>query len=140
MLSAAANGQFFLVCENVANHLTAYETQTGKRLWRLDGGFQSATVSRDGVIYALTSAGTIYGDEAVVINQRGEIERKAKVGGFDLVVDDERKVFVDGGCKHQKMRPGVERFVGRDPAPLVRGLRGPESGWQHLGGRTGTPQ
>ena len=102
MLSAAQDGRFFLVCENVANHLTAYETQTGARRWRLDGGFQSATVSRDGLIYALTSAGTIYGDQALVINERGDIQRKAKVGGFDLVVDDERKVLWTVGANVKK--------------------------------------
>jgi len=101
-LSATRDGRTFLVCENVGNHLTAYNTQTGERRWRLDGRFQSATVSSDGSVYALSSAGTIYGDEALVINERGGIERKAKIGGFDLVVDDERKVLWTVGANIKK--------------------------------------
>jgi hypothetical protein len=94
-LSTDENGRLFLVCENVGKHLNAYNTQTGERIWRLDNGstFQSATVSRSGAIYALTSTGTIYGAEVLVINERGDIEKTAPVGGFDLVVDDERKAL-----------------------------------------------
>ena len=102
MLSIAENGQCFVVCENVGNHLIAYQPQTGQRLWRLDGNFQAATVARNGSIYALTSSGTIYGDEVVLINPRGELEKKAKVGGFDLVVDEERRVFWTVGSNIKK--------------------------------------
>jgi len=101
-LSASGNDQFFLVCEDVAHHLTAYQTQTGERLWHLDGYFQSAFVSRRGLVYALTSAGTIYGDKAVVINALGAIERKGEVSGFDLVVDEDRQVLWTVGANIKK--------------------------------------
>jgi len=101
-LSAAGNGQFFLVCEDAGHRLSAYKTQTGEKLWRLDGNFQSAFVSRLGLVYALTSTGTIYGDKAVVINGLGAIERKAEVSGFDLVVDDDRQVLWTVGANIKK--------------------------------------
>jgi len=77
----------------VANHITAYETTTATPLWRLDANIHSATVSRNGLVYALTSTGTIYGDETVVINTNGEIKVRAKIGGFDLVLDEQRNVL-----------------------------------------------
>ena len=92
-LSAAKDGRFLLVCENVGNHLSAYRRETGERLWRLDGEFLSATVASNGMMFALTSAGTIYGDQVLRINDQGTIEKRTKVGGFDLVVDADRKAL-----------------------------------------------
>jgi DNA-binding beta-propeller fold protein YncE len=99
LFSAAPNGQFFVACENVPNHITAYETRTGRQLWRVegamrsDGSMHSATVSSDGRVYALTSSGKIYGDETIIINTNGQITTRAKIGGFDLVLDQQRKVL-----------------------------------------------
>src|SRR5436190_22675381 len=62
-LSVAKDSRFFTVCENVGHNLTAYQLNTGERLWSLDGEFTSATVSENGVIYALTSSGTILGKQ-----------------------------------------------------------------------------
>lgn len=92
-LSASPDGRFFLVCENVADELTAYDTQTGRRLWSVDGKFDSATVAPDGTIYALINAGTIYGDQIAVLSQQGEILKQAKVGGLDIALDAERKAL-----------------------------------------------
>jgi hypothetical protein len=100
-LSSAPNGEFFVACENVAHHITACGTQTARRLWRLDGVFNTATVSRDGLVYALTSA-DIYGDEAIVINTNGVIKTRAKIGGFDLVLDEQRKALWTVGAKIKK--------------------------------------
>jgi hypothetical protein len=69
-LSVSRDGRFFTVCENVANKLTAYQLDTGERLWSLHGEFTTATVSQSGVIYALTSAGTIYG-KGNILRSRG---------------------------------------------------------------------
>ena len=92
-LSVAKDGRFFTVCENVAQKLTAHQLDTGKRLWSLDGAFNSATISQNGTVYALTSSGTIYGKDILLIDQNGRIVRQAPVGGFDLALDDERKVL-----------------------------------------------
>ena len=102
MLTTSTDGKMFLVCENVANHLTAYNTQTGARLWRLDGEFTSATVAPDGTTYAVISSGTIYGDQLVVIDQKGEITNKAKLGGQDVVLDPERRVLWSVGSDIKK--------------------------------------
>jgi DNA-binding beta-propeller fold protein YncE len=101
-LSAAANGEFFVACENVANHITAYDTKTARPLWRLDANIHSATVSRDGLVYALTSTGTIYGDETIVINTNGQIKARARIGGFDLILDEQRKVLWTVSSKIKK--------------------------------------
>ena len=94
-LSVASDGRFFVVCENVGQKLTAYGLKTGERLWSLegDGEFTSATMSQNGMIYALTSAGTIYGKDTLVIDQQGRIAKQATIGGFDLVVDTDRNAL-----------------------------------------------
>lgn len=101
-LSAAANGEFFVACENVANHITAYETKTARPLWQLGANIHGAIVSRDGLVYAATSTGTIDGDETVVINTNGQIKARAKIGGFDLVLDEQRKVLWTVSSKIKK--------------------------------------
>ncbi len=89
-LSVAKDARFFTVCENVGDRLTAYQLNSGERLWSLNGGFHSAAVSPNGTIYALTSQGTIYGDKTLLIDRGGRVVREASVGGFDLAVDAER--------------------------------------------------
>ncbi len=64
--------------------------KTGKRVWSLDGGFDAATSSSNGLIYALTSSGTIYGDKVFVIDAGGQVLQQAKLGPFDLTLDGER--------------------------------------------------
>src|SRR5262249_54530758 len=50
----------------------------------------------------LTSSGTIYGDQLLLIDQQGRTIRQALVGGFDLAVDDKRNVLWLGGKKIKK--------------------------------------
>jgi hypothetical protein len=92
-LSVAKDGGFFTVCESVGQKLSAYQLKTAERLWSLNGQFNSAAVSQNAVIYALTSSGTIYGDQLLVIDQEGRTLRQAPVGGFDLAIDEERNVL-----------------------------------------------
>jgi len=98
-LSVGMDGRVLTVCENVGNQLTAYQLNTGERLWRLKGGsvsaseFTSATVSPNGVVYALASDGTIYGNQTLAIDEAGRVIRQAPVGGFDLALDAERRVL-----------------------------------------------
>jgi len=100
-LSVAEDGRFFTVCENVGNKLTAYQLKTGEQLWSLKGGFTCATMSQNGMVYALTSPGPIYGEQTLVIDG-GRIARQASVGGFDLAVDANRNVLWLVGNKIKK--------------------------------------
>lgn len=92
-LSVSHDGRFFVVCENVGKRLTAYETQTGKRLWSVDGEFTSATVAQNGAVYAIISDGTIYGKRTVVIDDRGGISKGADTAGFDIALDEKRQTL-----------------------------------------------
>jgi hypothetical protein len=92
-LSVAKDGLSFTVCENVSKKLTAYQLNTGERLWSLNGDFTSATVLQNGTTYALTSDGTIYGKEVLLIDRAGKIARQAAAGGFDLVSDENRNAL-----------------------------------------------
>ncbi len=87
-LSASDDGRFFLVSENVGHRLTASRQDTGTLLWRIDGQFEATSISQHGVIYALLSSGTIYGDKAMIIDGAGVIQKQSGIGGFDLVIDD----------------------------------------------------
>jgi hypothetical protein len=72
--------------------MTAYQVNSGGRLWSLKGEFTSATMAQNGMVYALTG-GTIYGEQTQVIDQEGRVVRQASVGGFDLAVDADRNVL-----------------------------------------------
>ena len=89
-LSVSHDGRFFVVCEIVGKHLKAYETQTGKELWSVDGEFTAATVARDGRVFAVQSAGTIYGEKTFIIDPNGRISASADVAGFDMALDEPR--------------------------------------------------
>jgi hypothetical protein len=115
-LSIAPDRRFFVVCENVANKITAFEIDTGKSLWSLDGDYTSATVASNGLVYALLSAGTIYGDKLLVIDQ-GRIVREAKVGGFDVVLDNERNALWLTGADIKKCDLDLTVLRQLDPIP-----------------------
>lgn len=91
-VSMAANGEFFLVSESVGRHLNAYETQTGKLLWSVDGEFTATTAGRNGVVYGVISTGQIYGAQTVLIeNQR--ITKASTNAGFDMALDTNQKAL-----------------------------------------------
>jgi len=92
-LSVSADGRFIVACEEVGRHLTAYATQTGKQLWQIDGQFNSATTTSNGMVYALTSTGTIYGDRSLLIDQSGRIVQNGSAAGFDVALDARRGVL-----------------------------------------------
>jgi hypothetical protein len=86
-VSISDDGRFFVVCENVADKITAYDLSTGNEMWSLPGKFRSAATTR-GVTYALTSDVTIYGDAITAIDSRGNIIKQSKqANGFDIAVD-----------------------------------------------------
>jgi hypothetical protein len=89
-LSVSPRGSFFVVCEIVGKHLTAYETGTGRRLWSVDGEFTAATVGQDGRVYAVMSNGTIYGERTVVLDLAGRVITSGNVAGFDIALDEKR--------------------------------------------------
>jgi hypothetical protein len=115
-LSIAPDRRFFVVCENVGNKITAWEIGTGKRLWSLDGGYTAATVAANGLVYALISAGTIYGDKLVIIDQ-GRIVKEAKLGGFDIVLDSERNALWLAGADIKKCDLELTLLRQVDPIP-----------------------
>jgi DNA-binding beta-propeller fold protein YncE len=88
---------FFVVCENVGNRLTAYDTRTGRLLWKVDGEFTAATVSEDGKVYAILSSGTIYGARTVVIDHAGRMMKSSDTAGFDMALDARRQVLWEVG-------------------------------------------
>lgn len=102
MLAVAPDGRFFVISENVGNKITAYETKSGKALWSLRGGYTAATVAPGSLTYALTSPGTIYGGNIVLIDNEGKILKQEKFGGFDLTVDHDRGTIWLVGNKIRK--------------------------------------
>jgi len=117
-LSVSPDGRFMVVCENVGNHLTAYDTQTGKRLWNVDGEFTSATVGQNGVVYAIISAGTIYGQQTVVIDDAGRITKSGSAAGFDMALDETRKVLWLVGKYIKKCDLELNLVQEIDPSPI----------------------
>ena len=115
-LAASKDGEFFVLCEIVAKRLRAFRTETGEPLWSLDGDFIAAVVAPDDEVYAL-SGRTIEGAEIKVIDRNGKIVRQAAIGGFDLVLDPERKAIWVVGGKITKCDLNLHSLVDLDPIP-----------------------
>jgi hypothetical protein len=87
LLSVSADGAQFFTCENVANRLTAYSMKDGRRVWEHRGEFTAATPAPDGGVYAIVSAGTIYGKETLLFDAQGLVTKRTDAAGFDLALD-----------------------------------------------------
>lgn len=86
-ISASEDGRYFVVCENVANKITAYDLKTGDEVWSLPGRFTSAVIAQN-VTYVLASDYKTYGDVIMTIDVEGNIIKHSKeIEGFDVVVD-----------------------------------------------------
>jgi len=86
-----------LVCENVANRLSKLDG-AGQLLFSLARPITAVDVTADGVIFALEDhSGTIFGENLLRLSPDGLVLDQAPVGGFDLVIDEEREgIFVVG--------------------------------------------
>jgi hypothetical protein len=88
-ISVSEDGRFFVVCENVADKITAYDLLTGNEMWSLPGKFRSAVIAQD-ITYVLSSSedDKMYRDEIVTIDSEGNIIKRSKEAkGFDIAVD-----------------------------------------------------
>ncbi len=97
-ISVSQDGKFFVVCENVADRISAYNTSTGNLMWSLQGKYTSAVIAQ-GIVYALTSDDTIYGNGIQAFDRGGTIiKQSAVINGFDMVIDPNRSfLWVVGG-------------------------------------------
>jgi DNA-binding beta-propeller fold protein YncE len=106
-ISVSEDRRFFVVCENVADKITAYDLLTGDEIWSLSGKFRSTAIAQ-GITYVLTFDNTIYGDGILAVDSKGNIIKQSKrVGGFrqkndaegfDIVVDPNTKcIWLVGG-------------------------------------------
>ena len=86
-ISVSEDGRFFVVCENVAYKITAYDLSTGEQMWSLPGNFTSAAIAQN-VTYVLASDYKTYGDVILTIDVEGNIIKHSKeIEGFDIIVD-----------------------------------------------------
>jgi hypothetical protein len=79
-ISVSEDGRYFVVCEDVANKITVFETATGIKVWSLSGLFKSAVFAND-IVYALNH------ESVFAIDNTGTIIKHSKIGGFDIVFD-----------------------------------------------------
>ena len=79
-ISASGDGRFFVVCENVPDKLSMYETATHRKLWSLWMEFNSAVFVND-LIYAVNR------NNLFAIDNKGTIVKHSRFGGFDIAVD-----------------------------------------------------
>ncbi len=84
-ISTSEDGRYFVVCSDIEDRITVYETVTGIKVWSLRGVFNSAVFANDRV-YALNI------ESVFVIDDTGTIVKHSRIGGFDIVVD------ASGGC------------------------------------------
>jgi hypothetical protein len=88
-VSVSDDGRYFVVCENVADKITAYNLSSGDEIWSLPGKFRSVAVANR-MAYVLSSSedNKMYRDEIVTIDSKGNIVKRLKEAkGFDIAVD-----------------------------------------------------
>jgi len=111
-ISASRDGRFFVVCENVANKLTMYETATGKELWSLSGLFTSAVIANN-VVYAVNKTSVF------AIDSSGTIIKHSKDGGFDITVDPSGDCLWIVGFDIKKLNLDIQVLLTVDPIGAV---------------------
>ena len=79
-ISASEDGRSFVVCENVPDKLTMYETAKRRKLWSLWMDFESAVFANN-LIYAVNR------NNVFAIDNKGTIVKHSRLGGFDIAVD-----------------------------------------------------
>jgi len=86
-ISVSQDGQFFVVCENVADKMSAYNISTGNLLWSLQGKYKSAVIAQD-IVYSLYEENTTRLEMIHAVDHRGNIiKQTAGANGFDMVID-----------------------------------------------------
>lgn len=86
-ISVSQDGQFFVVCENVADKISAYNISTGNLLWSLQGKYTSAVIAQD-IVYSLVSDDTTHVERIHAVDLEGNIiKQSAVINGFDMVID-----------------------------------------------------
>lgn len=79
-ISTSGDGRYFVVCSDIEDRITVYETVTGTKVWSLKGIFKSA-VFANGQVYALNN------ESVFAIDNTGTIVKHSRIGGFDIVFD-----------------------------------------------------
>ena len=88
-ISVSDDGRYFVVCENVADKITAYDLSTGDERWSLPGKFRSVAIANS-MAYVLSSSedNKMYKDEILTIDSEGNIIKRSKeIQAFDIVID-----------------------------------------------------
>lgn len=111
-ISVSRDGLFFVICENLANKLTMYETATGKELWSLSGLFTSAVIAHE-VVYAVNQTSVF------AIDSSGIIVKHSKDGGFDITVDPSGDCLWIVGFDIKKLNLDLQVLLTVDPIRAV---------------------
>lgn len=115
-ITASEDGTSLVVCEYVTPRIAAYELATGNLLWSSPGKFSSAVILR-GVVYALSSDGTIYGKDIVAFDGKGGVLRQANLGGHDIAADPNANVLWLAGGDIKKCDTDLKVLWQIDPIP-----------------------
>ena len=107
-ISASEDGRFFVVCQNVADRLTVYETATCRELWSLSGIFKSAVFS-NGLVYALNT------ESVFAIDHTGTIVNHSRIGGLDIAVDPSHDCLWIVGLDVKKCNLDLQMIMTVDP-------------------------
>ena len=86
-ISVSPDGKFFVVCENVADKISAYNLPAGNLLWSLQGKYSSAVIAQD-IVYSICEDTTTQVRKIQAIDQVGNIiKQSGEVKGFDIAID-----------------------------------------------------
>jgi len=86
-LSASRDGNYFAVGQYITNPGLSKYDMSGNLIFQVRGSVLACCFYQSR-IYALTTDGTIFGDESFAVDGSGNIIASSSLSGFDLVVDD----------------------------------------------------
>jgi len=92
-ITVSLDGKFFVVCENVADKISAYSIPTGNLLWSIQGKYTSAIIAQD-IVYSICENATTQVKKVHAIDLKGNfIKQSGGIEGIDIAIDPESTCF-----------------------------------------------
>lgn len=106
-MAISPDGNSAWVNDYVNNLLVKIDLE-GNILYESSVSITGIDLTPNGYVYALTSSGTIYGDDIIVLDDQGSEIMNAGYGGIDIAVDDENNSVWIAGADLKKMTLNLE--------------------------------
>jgi len=113
-IAASQDGQSCWVSSFVNDLLLKIDIQ-GNTVLEIPRGIGAIDIEQSGLIYALTSSGTIFGDSIIVLDEQGNFLIGEFYGGIDIAVDNENSSVWIVGADIKRLNLDLQHQFTIDP-------------------------